>query len=88
MLTSDASPEEIAAAKGFEAMDTGAMAELVDGVIDAPPRRVGALSRPERRRRQGREEAHRLLRRPGHAAEQGQGRRQAVTERLETRLDA
>ncbi|HEV7721424.1 MAG TPA: Asp-tRNA(Asn)/Glu-tRNA(Gln) amidotransferase subunit GatB [Iamia sp.] len=33
MLTSDAPPEEIAAAKGFEAMDTGALEAMVDEVI-------------------------------------------------------
>ncbi|QYG94552.1 Asp-tRNA(Asn)/Glu-tRNA(Gln) amidotransferase subunit GatB [Iamia sp. SCSIO 61187] len=33
MLTSDATPEEIAAAKGYEAMDTGALEAMVDEVI-------------------------------------------------------
>jgi len=33
MLTSDATPEEIAAAKGFEAMDTGALEAMVDEVL-------------------------------------------------------
>ncbi|MBV9950326.1 MAG: Asp-tRNA(Asn)/Glu-tRNA(Gln) amidotransferase subunit GatB [Acidimicrobiia bacterium] len=37
MLTSDAAPEEIAAAKGFEAMDTGDLTALVDGIIDGHP---------------------------------------------------
>jgi aspartyl-tRNA(Asn)/glutamyl-tRNA(Gln) amidotransferase subunit B len=33
MITSDAGPEDIAAAKGFEAMDTGALEAMVDEVI-------------------------------------------------------
>jgi aspartyl-tRNA(Asn)/glutamyl-tRNA(Gln) amidotransferase subunit B len=37
MLTSDAKPDEIAAAKGFEAMDTGDLTALVDGIIDGHP---------------------------------------------------
>ncbi len=37
MVTSDATPEEIAAAKGFEAMDTGALEAMVDEVIAAHP---------------------------------------------------
>jgi aspartyl-tRNA(Asn)/glutamyl-tRNA(Gln) amidotransferase subunit B len=37
MVTSDATPEEIAAAKGFEAMDTGALEAMVDEVIAANP---------------------------------------------------
>ena len=37
MVGSDATPEEIAAAKGFEAMDTGALEAMVDEVIAAHP---------------------------------------------------
>jgi len=37
MLTSDAAPEEIAATKGFETMDTGDLTALVDGIIDDHP---------------------------------------------------
>ena len=40
------SPEDIAAAKGFEAMDTGAMVELVDGIIADHPDEWASLSRP------------------------------------------
>jgi len=37
MLTSDATPEDIAAAHGFEAMDAGALEALVDAVIAERP---------------------------------------------------
>ena len=37
MVTSDASPQDIAAAKGFEAMDTGALEAMVDEVIAGHP---------------------------------------------------
>jgi aspartyl-tRNA(Asn)/glutamyl-tRNA(Gln) amidotransferase subunit B len=37
MVSSDATPEEIAAAKGFEAMDTSALEAMVDEVIAANP---------------------------------------------------
>ena len=37
MVTSDADPAEIAAAKGFEAMDEGDLAAVVDGIIADHP---------------------------------------------------
>ncbi len=37
MATSDATPQDIAAAKGFEAMDTGALEAMVDEVIAGHP---------------------------------------------------
>ena len=38
MLTSDADPADIAAAKGFEAMDEGDLAAVVDGIIAEHPK--------------------------------------------------
>ncbi len=68
-----ATAADIAAAKGFEAMDTGALEAIVDERHRRQPRRVGAVLR---RRRQGAGQAHRLLRRQGHEGHQGPGRRQ------------
>ena len=89
MLTSDASPEDIAAAKGFEAMDTGAMVELVDGIIDGHPDEWRSLAEA---RTAGDAKAEKKLKSffVGKAMQQSKGKADGrlVTERLETRLDA
>ena len=48
MLASDESPEAIAAARGFEAMDAEALGPVVDQADRRTRRRVGAV--PHRRR--------------------------------------
>jgi aspartyl-tRNA(Asn)/glutamyl-tRNA(Gln) amidotransferase subunit B len=89
MLTSDASPEDLAAAKGFEAMDTGAMVELVDGIIDGHPDEWHALVEA---RTAGDAKAEKKLKSHfvGKAMQQSKGKADGrlVTERLEARLEA
>ncbi len=73
MIESGRPPGEIATARGFEAMDTGALEKVVDEVIAAHP---DEWEKFRSRRRQGARQAHRLLRRPCHAGHQGPSRRQ------------
>jgi aspartyl-tRNA(Asn)/glutamyl-tRNA(Gln) amidotransferase subunit B len=89
MLTSDVSPEDIAAAKGFEAMDTRVMVELVDGIVDGHPDEWQALIDA---RTAGDAKAEKKLKSffVGKAMQQSKGKADGrlVTERLEARLDA
>jgi aspartyl-tRNA(Asn)/glutamyl-tRNA(Gln) amidotransferase subunit B len=64
-------------ARGFEAMDSGALAAVRRRHHRRQPRRVGAV--PHRRRQGPGQEAHRLLRRQGHEGHQGKADGKAVT---------
>jgi aspartyl-tRNA(Asn)/glutamyl-tRNA(Gln) amidotransferase subunit B len=87
MVTSAATPEEIAASHGFEAMDTSAITGLVDGIVDAHPEEWNAVVEA---RKAGDAKAEKKLRSffVGQAMKQSGGKADGrlVTEHLEARI--